>query len=107
MDLIPVTLNIILTACKVPHEIAQVHEAGLIPEKETEVFTECRTNNSFPFRSGADRISFPPDLSPVFISCFMVRFRAVHPGKDSFELFVIIIFRMVIRLIFPFHLVIA
>jgi len=40
VDIIPVCLNIILPACKIPHKIAQVHKTGLIPEEETKVLRE-------------------------------------------------------------------
>ena len=39
---IPITLNIILPAGKVPHEISEIHEAKLVPEKISQILSECR-----------------------------------------------------------------
>src|SRR5674536_383543 len=47
MNGIPITLNIILPACKIPHKVSHVHKSNLVAKKIAKIFTESRANNSF------------------------------------------------------------
>ena len=79
-------LQVVLTACKVPHEVAPIHEIDLVGEEEIEVFAESRTILCFLLSTVVITHFFAFDICPRLIGLYVIRVGRVHTREEHFEL---------------------
>ena len=94
---IPIGLQIILSAGKIPHEITPVHEVHLIREEELQVFSERRAIIGFLLSTVFITNTFSFDIRPLFISLHMASLRRIHTREEHAELRHILIGRFIAR----------
>ena len=87
-----ITLNVVLTAGEVPHEVAPIHEIQLIREEELQVFRECRFHYALHLSAIVifHRLAFY--LRPVLVGLYMARVGTVHTWEQHVQFVDIFVF---------------
>ncbi len=109
------TLYIILSAGKVPHEIAQIHITDLVAKEKVHILSETWNANgavtivAVSTHAALNRITLlvPPEvveirfihLSPIEILICMPVLVAPHPGEYSFCITIILVFPVLLNLV--------
>ena len=74
-------LNIVLTACEIPHEITPIHKIALVGEEETDVLQLCRNLDGHRFSATVIRhVVAVYAAHPVFVSLCMCT--TVHAWEE-------------------------
>ena len=87
-----ISLDVVLTAGEVPHEVAPVHKVQLVGEEELQVFRECRFHYALHLSAIVifHRLAFY--LRPFLIGLYMARIGAVHTREQHVQFVDIFVF---------------
>ena len=92
---VAVALQVILTAHKVPHEVAPVHEVDLIAKEEPEVLAECRTIVGLLLAAVVVTHATAFYVCPLFVCPHMAALTRIHTREQHAELRHILVARLI------------
>ena len=87
-----VSLDVVLTAGEVPHEVAPVHKVQLVREEKPQVFRECRFHYALHFSAIVIFHRLPFYLRPILVGLYMARVGTIHTREQHVQLVDIFVF---------------
>ena len=88
---ITIRLQVVLTSCKVPHEVAPVHEVHLVTEEEAHILAKRRTITRLITSAVLIAHTMTMDIGPLFVGLYMVRIRRPHTRERHLKLLHILV----------------
>ena len=91
------SLDIVLPAGEVPHEISPIHEIQLVRDKETQVLAKGRLHDRYRFPTPVKLHRLAFDLRPILVSLYMIRHRTIHTREEHVQLIHVFIIHIMAR----------